>query len=551
MQLKNKNGKIVGIDSDGNEVPVELGDSVLDSVDASAISTEEGHADYLSTKEVAGGEGGSIGMLTTRTPSNLYLQREQNDVLSGYDPDVYHASHFDDGKYRFTITGASNSDTDLYRIDDLEQWLSTGSSTHITQEASAIFGSGSDNMRVNDHVVLPDGRFAVFPTINDGPTTDVWVGDELANLSKVGQVTDSYNDVGSIVSPDGVVHHFAEDPDHPDATSETCPTITHLTTPVDDLTNATKHGVVFDSGPYGWETGDPDIVRIGGAYMMFIDRKQNGNYTSAVLVSDDLYNWRLQTDQLSPALGGDLCVTKYGGRLFAVTEQSGGADDISLWTIRQHNQDAQWKARNRGVYWDFTVDTADGLVKSTDGSAGWNLSPSNGQLELTTGTTSGSKINVVKHLLNGYEPGQGKQKMSWQAGRTFYADVDWRDLDGQMYIGTGAVDVDSFSAVHMAIGMDNSDIIGSVADGSTRNTTTLISGASGGGHQLKIEYEPFQRAVFYVDKVRRGELTSNLPYGNQRAQRVMQASVGNSSSNNREMHIKRVRVGQANDSRTN
>ncbi len=41
IELKNKNGKIVGIDENGNEVPISLGDANLDSVDASVLSTEQ------------------------------------------------------------------------------------------------------------------------------------------------------------------------------------------------------------------------------------------------------------------------------------------------------------------------------------------------------------------------------------------------------------------------------------------------------------------------------------------------------------------------------
>ncbi|WP_436931662.1 hypothetical protein [Halosimplex halobium] len=77
MKLKNKNGKIVGVDEDGNEVPVELGDAVADSfsTDSSVINNDLTIPSYTDVTSVPTGE--NAGYLAVTEDGHLVLEDGQ------------------------------------------------------------------------------------------------------------------------------------------------------------------------------------------------------------------------------------------------------------------------------------------------------------------------------------------------------------------------------------------------------------------------------------------------------------------------------------------
>lgn len=243
-----------------------------------------------------------------------------------FDPMTFHRRHFDDGRYRVLV---EDPDTDEHRL------YSTESFDSLTLENDDLYPSldSGGGTSFQDNVVLPDGTFVLYRSLDDTGTT-VFAGSSLSNVSKVGTVVSGFADCGVYYeSGTDTIHVYTESDDKP--SQPTSDILRHYTTPADDLTNETRESDALDLTDYQWSTGDPEVIEWGGTYYMFTDNTKNHpNYHIALCASDDLYNWSVVSENISPhRKGGDMSVTRVGNRLAGITEYSGSLTGIGQWWL--------------------------------------------------------------------------------------------------------------------------------------------------------------------------------------------------------------------------
>lgn len=185
---------------------------------------------------------------------------------------------------------------DLYKSKDASDW---------TKVADDVIPSGGGT-NFNWGRKGPDGRYYLYRTVNDS-LTELWVGEKLAELENKGTVLNE-SDTGGYYDPETETWHIYYEA-YPAKGSPCGRGIGHAVS--DNGTDWEKQDVVLDLRGKPWKTGDPDVVRVGDTYHMFIDytAPDHPRYKVAVATSSNLSSFTLRSDRpVTSWLGGDACV---------------------------------------------------------------------------------------------------------------------------------------------------------------------------------------------------------------------------------------------------
>lgn len=460
-----------------------------------------------------------------------------------YDPLVVHHTHFTDNQYRVIAQNVSTNDHELHKTPD-----PTDKSAYTLIESDILpnrqTGGGYS---LQDHVVLPDGRFALYESIDDanGIGTAVWTGESLTDLTNHGRVLD-WPDCGAFLDHDGTIHIYPEGSQL--AGEPSSDILRHYTTPWTDLTTATRQADAIDVSAENWHTGDPDIIQVGGYYYMFMDRTvSHPTYQIAVARSTNLTDWTLVNDAITLTKGGDIAITQMGGRLVGLTEFD-GSDEAGIgarWLTPVPDAVGVQEARTTGFDIEWHPHSLEGVTTAVSGSGSAPaINAGTGAVELVTGATdnSHSTFQVFRY----YNWSADGRTPSWERDRTFVADVDFKDTQDRLYIVTGSLAKDDKTGRHVGFAMKNGDLIGTVGNGTSETTTTLVSGASTGQKHLRAEYrsQNSPKVEFYVGGVKQGEITSGLPGSRTDSFRVLHAIAENADSgaSSRQMNVFGARI---------
>ncbi|PSR00659.1 MAG: hypothetical protein BRD48_00575 [Bacteroidetes bacterium QS_9_68_14] len=201
-----------------------------------------------------------------------------------------------DYPYRMYVHSASGGQ-DLYRSRDAASGWEKVAEDVIPSGGGTNFNWGR---------IGPDGRYYLYRTVNDDHT-ELWVGETLTEIENQGTVTQK-SDTGGYYDPGtGTWHLYYEA--IPAENSPCGYAIGHATSP--DGVDWTDRGLVLDvRGRGGWKTGDPDVVRVGDTYHMFVDRTapDHPRYKIAWASSGRLDDFELREEPVTDWLGGDACV---------------------------------------------------------------------------------------------------------------------------------------------------------------------------------------------------------------------------------------------------
>jgi len=195
-----------------------------------------------------------------------------------------------------------------------------------------------------------------------------------------------------------------------------------------------------------------------------------------------------------------------------------------------------------GIFWFNNNWMPSGMISNgTSGSAGIAWTTPN--ILLSTGDTSGSYAYVFKEV--GLVP-----VPSWDAKRyfscTFRLYFTTANYIAWLTSGFGGdPDATGTNYQHVGFKLINGDLYGTVADGSAESTLLLASlTETDERHKISFEFTPGVEARFYLDGVDKGAITTNLPSGTTRAQRLFYGSLYNSAAESKNMYIYEVKVVQ-------
>lgn len=184
---------------------------------------------------------------------------------------------------------------DLYKSKDAAKWVKVVDDV-IPSGGGTNFNWGRKG---------PDGRYYLYRTVNDD-FTELWIGETLTEIKNRGKVLEK-PDAGGYYDPDtGTWHMYYEG--IPGKGSPCSLTINHAVSK--DGIHWEKKGIALDVRGRGWKTGDPDVVRIGDTYHMFVDRTapEHVKYKIAWATSDNLNKFTIQKEPITDWFGGDACV---------------------------------------------------------------------------------------------------------------------------------------------------------------------------------------------------------------------------------------------------
>ncbi|MEF8940624.1 MAG: hypothetical protein V5A22_12310 [Salinivenus sp.] len=185
---------------------------------------------------------------------------------------------------------------DLYRSKDAATWEKVANDV-IPSGGGTNFNWGRKG---------PDGRYYLYRTVQDS-VTELWTGSELTDLENEGTVLEE-PDTGGYYNPDTDTWHMYYET-YPAEGSPCGRGLGHAVS--EDGMQWEKRGVALDLRDKTWKTGDPDVVRVGDTYHMFIDytAPDHPRYKIAVATSSDLSSFSLREDPpTTDWLGGDACV---------------------------------------------------------------------------------------------------------------------------------------------------------------------------------------------------------------------------------------------------
>lgn len=198
----------------------------------------------------------------------------------------------------------------------------------------------------------------------------------------------------------------------------------------------------------------------------------------------------------------------------------------------------------QGFVHQQTWDSLDRVGQQTSGSGTISIG-GNARIDLDTGTTDGSHARVRDELDRWLPDGSVFDK-----DRRFAAFIRNDDANGKLFIGTGSVSEDDFTPQHIGFKWTGGELLASVADGTTDNTTVLDSSPSTTTWlPVYAEFVSSTEAKFWVDKnpntnTPDATLTSNLPSGGGNSEIVITAHVENDSATQRVLRVAHCRVAQ-------
>lgn len=175
--------------------------------------------------------------------------------------------------------------------------------------------------------------------------------------------------------------------------------------------------------------------------------------------------------------------------------------------------DPFWMTRTNCLwYYRHAWDSSDGFGNPTTGSG--SATVVNNNLRVQTGATDGSTARHIPLHLPGASRG-----WRWENPTEcrFLFDVEDAKVEG-VYVVMGSIDKGSLTNNHIGFGVEsNGDFVGTVADGTTRNTLTIVADAEWSVSQLfdvRFALDPTNDEVeFFHDGESQGTLSSNVPTG--------------------------------------
>lgn len=399
--------------------------------------------------------------------------------------------------------------------------------------------SGSEILKINDKITLPDGRYVFLDTNDDTLDTDLFVSDpDFSNIERLGQFCE-WPDAGGILGPHGKrIHVYPEGEQYPD--EPTSDYLRHYSAPVDDLLNVTDHGRAIDVSAFDWHTGDPEVTRLGGTYILFLDRAvSHPNYRIGYYWSDDLYNWHLGSDQITTQVGGDISVLAEGGMLHGLTEFSTGSN-IGYWRIYPHNETPEYRAKSsRDLYWEFQVDSRDGLVEN-DGGGSFAFAPSAATYQAKADGGSGTWASSEKLY-------RSAGNTSWRVPRTLCVGCNTQNVNEFVGAFSGEISNSDKTTPHIGFAYDSGDLVGHVADGSAVTKTTLVSSPNDIHRIIEVNYQPGESVSFRANGDPQGEITNGLPdpTTSTNADKIFKMYAETSSADDARIAVDNARVWQA------
>lgn len=159
-----------------------------------------------------------------------------------------------------------------------------------------------------------------------------------------------------------------------------------------------------------------------------------------------------------------------------------------------------WLVRTNTLTFKTQFPSLDGVYQGTSGSG--SISLNDQAVTISTGTTSGSFARVL--VRNPFEP------YKW-TDKTWYATVSFKDAQGPIYAILGDATQSDKTLPHIGFAMKAGDLIGTVGNGTSETTTTLIAGATTGPRVLRFEFTAGSGVDFHVDGVKEGAISSGLP----------------------------------------
>jgi hypothetical protein len=170
-------------------------------------------------------------------------------------------------------------------------------------------------------------------------------------------------------------------------------------------------------------------------------------------------------------------------------------------------------ARTDGWWHRQNFDSLNGMNQVTTGSG--SISLEQRWLELSTGNTDDSKAQVLERF------GEQISPLTWDKDRIMALGIPYWDTGGPVGTFWGGATAGSYNTNHIGVQVNNGDLEGSVSNGSSRSTTTLVSGIPvGTGNRVRIEFVSGTDVTFYVNGVQEGTISNNLPSGDFGAEKV-------------------------------
>jgi len=161
------------------------------------------------------------------------------------------------------------------------------------------------------------------------------------------------------------------------------------------------------------------------------------------------------------------------------------------------------------------------LVVDGSGVATWV----NGEVVLDTGVTINSYASILKSLH------KMKTALSWDRASIYRIVFKVLVIDNLIiHCVVGDFDESAVANImrHIGFKVDGSHLYGTVADGTTESTLSLLNPITHNTYySAEVVYTPASKAIFKVDGVVIGEITTNLPSGTVDAHKFVNASIYN------------------------
>jgi len=163
------------------------------------------------------------------------------------------------------------------------------------------------------------------------------------------------------------------------------------------------------------------------------------------------------------------------------------------------------------VYYSFPLANYSTAVVATNdtGSAG----SATAGFYARTGTTSGSDALAEAEIRENVP--EREPKWTWDRRKIMKVTTGIQDaslMEGGFAHGRIGWNED-FTYQHVGFYVLNDEIHMSVADGTTHNHSLATTFTAGEVHTFMVELKPGDRAIFWIDGAKQGELASNLPSG--------------------------------------
>lgn len=158
-----------------------------------------------------------------------------------------------------------------------------------------------------------------------------------------------------------------------------------------------------------------------------------------------------------------------------------------------------------------------GAANSSSGSGSTSIQKQGSRVRVRTGSTDDSSARIVF----GIGPPAVKefdQTWDWDKDREvkFNTEFAQNKIEG-MYVAVGRINEGKLTQAHIGIGIDsNGDLVGTVADGSTQNTTTLRAAANFSLKQsevVRIVLTAGEEVEWFLGGESKGSVTTNIPTG--------------------------------------